>query len=308
MQVIKNQLSTIMCKPAVRLKILLITLLFIPTLIEQSGIIAGYAENIGYKGQVTVAIMLLHTFNYLYFYVDVLLVGFILLIPDIVRDEYVERQSIILSYSRKKAAGNALARIVCFSVLYMIWFVFLTIIITGMWYHNFSFEWPRFISVIQKQVPDDAIMYMQLIMLPKNCMDYPVIGVLFMVLLRSALGFIFLGLLAGLVTLMTKKTKFGVGIVIFLLAYALFIYYDLNGGFLCCFNASLPVVTGEARIVVDIIKTTIVPFFTFRSMTDDFTYWIRYGIFSGLVWCIIAGIGVWIYYQKGDLGDADQDE
>lgn len=303
---IRTQLMAILHKPSVRLKIFLITLLFIPTLIEQLTMIVPYADSFGKEGQVTVAIMLLHVFNYLYFYVDVLLAGFILLIPDIVRDEYIDKQAIMFSVSRKKAAGISLARIVSFSVLYVLWFVLLTVMISGVWLRNFSLAWPHFISVIQKQAAGWAGWYMQLIMLPENCMDYPVLVVLFLVVVRSTLGFIFLGMLASLMTLLTKKIKYGVGIVFFLVAVTLFLYYDFDGGFLLYYDASVP--AEQARVMTDLIKVTLVPLFTFRSLTDNFTYWIRYGILCGMALCIVTSAGIWLYYQKGDLDNADQDE
>lgn len=303
---IKSQLGTVMRKPSVRLKLLLITLLFIPTLIEQLNIIVSYVGRIGEKEQATVAVMILHTFNYLYFYVDVLLVGFIILIPDIVRDEYMEKQSVMLVGSRRRAAMAALARIICFSVLYVAWFVLLTIIISGFRLRAFSLEWPHFVSILQKQVPARALWYMQLVMLPENCMDYPVPIVVILVLLRSTLGLVFLGMLASLVTLVTKKTKFGVSVVIFLLAVTIFLYYDFDGGFLNYYDPAVPSL--NALVIVDVIKASLTPFFTFRSMTDDFTYWICYGILCGLAVCVLTGAGIWIYYQKGDLDNADQDE
>ena len=94
--------------------------------------------------------------------------------------------------------------------------------------------------------------------------------------------------------------------MIFLLVAALFLYYDFDGGFLRYFDGSAPLL--NARVTIDLIKWTIVPFFTFRSMTDNFTDWIQYGIFMGLALCLITGAGIWCYYQKGDLGDADQNE
>lgn len=145
---IKSQLEAVLRKPAVRLKIFVITLLFIPALFEQTGNVIGFAGMFGGEGQATVAIILLETFNYLYFYVDILIVGYILLIPDIVRDEYIDKQSVIHCLSRKKAAGAALARIIAFSVLYMAWFVCLTALISGVWLRNFSIEWPHFFSVM----------------------------------------------------------------------------------------------------------------------------------------------------------------
>jgi len=305
---VKNQIVATLRKPSVQLKFLLITLLFIPALIEQSENLTTFTNELRCEGQVTVAVMLLHTFNYLYFYVDIFIVGFILLIPDIIRDEYIEKQLIMQNCTRKKAAVTGLIRIICFCLIYVMWFVVLTVIIAGLWFHNFSLEWPYFIEKMQRQIPTQggAGLYMMLVMLPRNCLDYPVPIAVFLVLLRSTLGFIFLGMLTSLSALLTKKIKTGVGIVIFLLVAALFLYYDFDGGFLRYFDGSAPLL--NARVTIDLIKWTIVPFFTFRSMTDNFTDWIQYGIFMGLALCLITGAGIWCYYQKGDLGDADQDE
>lgn len=303
---VRNQISMVLRKPSVRIKFLLVTLLFIPWLMEQVDILVPFADSYGREGEVTVFVMLLHVFNYLYFYVDVLLVGYILLIPDIVRDEYTEKQSVLVSGSRKKAAVTALGRIVCFSLLYVMWFVFLTVVISGVRIHNFSLEWPHFVDIVTKQVSPGSQFDMSLFMLPKGCTGYPVPAALALVLLRSTLGFIFLGMLASLVTLLTKKLKYGVGITVFLLAVTLFLYYQFFGAYLEYYDASRPLT--EVLVKVDLIKATLVPFFSFRSIGDDFTYWIRYGILAGLGLSILAGMGIWIYYQKGDLGNADQDE
>ena len=303
---VRDQVTMVLRKPSVRIKFLLVTLLFIPWLMEQVDILVPFADSYGRKGGVTVFVMLLHVFNYLYFYVEVLLVGFILLIPDIVRNEYTEKQSVLAGGSRKRAAFAALARIVFFSFLYVVWFVFLTVVISGVRIHNFSLEWPHFVDIVIKQVSPGDRFNMSLFMLPKGCTDYSVPVALALVLLRSTLGFIFLGLLASLVTMFTKKVKYGVGITVILLAVTLFLYYHFFGAYLEYYDGSRPIT--DVLVKVDLIKATLVPFFSFRSIGDDFTYWIRYGILAGLGLSVLTGAGIWVYYQKGDLGDADQDE
>ena len=42
-------------------------------------------------------------------------------------------------------------------------------------------------------------------------------------------------------------------------------------------------VLDETRKYIDMIKLTIVPLFTFRSVTDDFVYWMIYGISVGII-------------------------
>lgn len=301
---IRSQIAALLRKPAVRIKMLMITFLFIPAVFEQMSNVIGYSSQFRGGDQTTVAVVLLETFNYLFFYVDILIVGYILLIPDIVRDEYLEKQAVMHCISRKKAAVSALMRIIAFSVLYVAWFVFLTVLMSGIRIHDFSLEWPAYLSIMFKKLKVEG-QHMGLIMLADGFMEYPVLAAVILVLLRSTLGFIFLGLLSGLITLLTKKTKYGVGVIVFLLAVAVFLYYDFDYCRIVFYDRALQLVQ---RDHIDVYKLTIIPLFSFRDISDDFNYWIWYGILSGLALCIITGIGVWIYYKKGDLGNADQDE
>lgn len=302
----RYQIATVIRKPQVRVKVTAITLLFCFNIISQLELLPGFAEAMEGKGELTVAVFLCHIFNYLDLYNMVIFVGFILLVPDIVCEEYMERQYLMLHKNRWHAAGTACLRLFVFSALYVLWFVFLAVLISGIKLHNFSLEWPHFIKVMIRQYSGQGEgFFMSLIMLPKGALEYPPTVVVGLVVLRTFLGFWFLAELACLIRLLTGKIQNGILAVAAFIAYAHFIYYSLDGGWMIYYKPDVEVF--QAKIMVDLIKTTIIPFFTFRSLSDDFTEWIRYGILAGLVLVVITGLGIGCYYRKGDLGDADRD-
>ena len=303
---IKNQVKSTLRKPAVIIKLVIVTLLFLPSLIGQLSLIIPFAREIDSEAQVTVPVVLIHMFDYFTFYVDVLFIGFILLIPDIVRNEYTEKQCICRSNSRNKAGLIAIARIMVLSVIYVAWFAILTVILSGMVLHNFSSEWPDFIKLMLKSIPIDSGYVQTFIMVPKSALDYPVWVVVFLMLLRSTIGFIFLGMLACFVTLVTNKLSHGVSVIIFLVAMSYFWVLDFSNAVVAYFNPSS--VLDETRKYIDMIKLTIVPLFTFRSVTDDFVYWMIYGISVGIILSLLMGTGIMLYFKKGDFGNADRIE
>lgn len=303
---LRYQITTVLRKPQIQVKLAVITLLFCLNIYDQIGIVTVFAEYMGGEGELTVAAFLCHIFNYLDLYQMVIFVGFILLLPDIVCEEYMERRYLMLHKSRRQAAGTAWLRLFVFSALYVLWLVFLTVLISGIKLRNFSLEWPHFLTVMIKQHSQgggEGSVVMSLVMLPKGALEYSPVVVAGLVVLRTFLGFLFLAGLACLLRLLTGKVRNGIVGVVVLIAYSGFIY-SWSGGWLKYYSRSAGVY--QAERFVDLIKTTIIPFFTFRSMTDDFTEWLRYGIITGLVLVVMTGLGIACYYKKGDLGDADR--
>lgn len=301
----RYQIAVVLRKPQVRVKLAAITLLFCFNVIDQLKLLPGFAEDMG-GGELTVAVFLCHIFNYWSLYHMVVFVGFILLVPDIVCEEYMERQYLMLHKSRVRAAGSACLRLFVFSAMYVLWLIFLAVLISGISRCSFSLEWPHFIkkmiSVYSGSGQDNFIM--SLIMLPDGALEYSPAVLVGLFALRTFLGLLFLAELACLIRLLTGRIQNGILAIAILIAYVSFIYYSVDGGRLSFCKPNVKIY--DARVTIDLIKTTILPFFTFRSMTDDFTEWLRYGILAGLVLVIITGIGIVWYYKKGDLGDADR--
>lgn len=302
----RYQIATVLKKPQVQIKLLAITLLMCLNIYDQVRIVSGFAENFGKKEDLTVAVFLCHIFNYLDLYHMVIFVGFLLLIPDIVCEEHMERQFLMLHRNRSSAAATACLRLLTFTALYVLWLVILSVLISGIMLRNFSMEWPHFIKVMMNTYSGQGSGWMMsLIMLPRGALQYSPVMAAVLVVLRTFLGFCFLAELACLVRLLTGKIQNGVLSVAVLIAFEKFMYYSLGGGILQYCKADADV--SQAKMEIDLIKTTIVPFFTFRSMTDDFTEWLRYGIVAGFVLAAVTAFGIVWYYRKGDLGDADRD-
>lgn len=302
----KNQFVILIKKPHVLIKLFFITILAMLNIYDQVYLLKGFAKSFGGNNELSVIICLCHIFNYLDFYHMVIFVGFLLLIPDIICEEYMEKQFIMGHKNRLSAACAMIVRLFTFTAAYVLWLVFLTIFISGIVLHNFSLEWPHFIKVMMNTYcGQNNEFVMSLIMLPKGALQYSSLVVVILVIIRTFLGFFFLAELASLIRLITGKIRNGILIIAVLIAYEKFIYYSLGGGILqyCKFGENIYL----SKVEIDLIKTTIVPFFTFRSMTDDFTMWTRYGIIMGVVCVIISAFAIIRHYKKGDLGDADRD-
>ncbi len=91
----RETIGAVVRKPVFRIKLIAISLLFVVSLIEQ--VSNNYIQSSGQQvGRMTVILLLMHTFSYFFsFYLSVFFVGYILLIPDIVKDAFIERQTMM---------------------------------------------------------------------------------------------------------------------------------------------------------------------------------------------------------------------
>ena len=94
----RETIGAVVRKPVFRIKLIAISLLFVVSLIEQ--VSNNYIQSSGQQvGRMTVILLLMHTFSYFSFYLSVFFVGYILLIPDIVKDDLLS----IIEEKLKKA-------------------------------------------------------------------------------------------------------------------------------------------------------------------------------------------------------------
>ena len=301
----KNMIYTTVRKPSFMVKMALITVLFIAALIEQVSNTGLYANSFGTQEHMTVILLLIHTFSYSDFYQNIFFIGFIFLIPDIVKEEYIERSSIMKYSSRNTAGKRAIEKIIFFSILYLAWFAVITMFIGGIGTRDFSLTWPRFMEIQQNRIASQGVAASAFINLPDGGTNYPALLVFVLMFLRSSIGMAFLGLLALLVTLVTAKTRNGIGVLVILVSIAYYVTQRM-GGAITYWNDAAPV--GQKRSYFNITKATIQPLFTACSVQDQFMPWMRYGIIAGILLCVITGAGIMLYYRKGDLGDEDRDE
>lgn len=300
---IGKQLKATFRKPSVWVKLALVSVLFILSMMEQIDITTAYANSFGNRGNMTVITLIIHTFNYFYFYMDILFIGFILLIPDIVKDPYTEREMLMCCGSRKRAGTYAIVKIICFSVLYVLWFIGLAFVVGSIGLHDFSLTWPHFLEIMQKQIKMQGMYATGVVNLAIGTLEYPTIVVLLLMMLRASLGFIFLGLLALLVTQVTAKTRNGIGIIAVLVGISGYVFLQPS---ILYWDNSRPM--GQHIQIINIVKATIAPLFSSCSVADEFMPWMRYALVTSAVLCVITAIGVMAFYRKGDLGDADRDE
>ena len=269
----KNMIYTTVRKPSFMVKMALITVLFIAALIEQVSNTGLYANSFGTQEHMTVILLLIHTFSYSDFYQNIFFIGFIFLIPDIVKEEYIERSSIMKYSSRNTAGKRAIEKIIFFSILYLAWFAVITMFIGGIGTRDFSLTWPRFMEIQQNRIASQGVRASAFINLPDGGTNYPALLVFVLMFLRSSIGMTFLGLLALLVTLVTAKTRNGIGVLVILVSIAYYVTQRM-GGAITYWNDAAPV--GQKRSYFNITKATIQPLFTACSVQDQFMPWMRY--------------------------------
>ena len=117
----RETIGAVVRKPVFRIKLIAISLLFVVSLIEQ--VSNNYIQSSGQQvGRMTVILLLMHTFSYFSFYLSVFFVGYILLIPDIVKDAFIERQTMMRSvpyaggkvcHSKNYSLFDSLCYLVC---------------------------------------------------------------------------------------------------------------------------------------------------------------------------------------------------
>lgn len=298
-----KQMAATFRKPGIWFKLLLISVLFVFSMMEQIDITTEYARSFGDCGNMNVITLMIHTFNYFYFYVDILIIGFIFLIPDIVKDEHMERKLLMCQGSRKAAGKYAVLKIICFSILYVLWFVVLAFIIGGIGLRDFSLTWPHFMEIMQRKIKMEGRFATGVINLSIGTLEYPTVVVLFLMMLRAILGFSFLGLLALFVTQVTARTRNGIGILVILEVISAHVYLYPS---IYYWDKSKP--EGMHITGIRIVKATIIPLFSSCSVSDAFVPWMRYALVTSTILCVIMAAAVMAYYRKGDLGDADRDE
>lgn len=189
----KNMIYTTVRKPSFMVKMALITVLFIAALIEQVSNTGLYANSFGTQEHMTVILLLIHTFSYSDFYQNIFFIGFIFLIPDIVKEEYIERSSIMKYSSRNTAGKRAIEKIIFFSILYLAWFAVITMFIGGIGTRDFSLTWPRFMEIQQNRIASQGVAASAFINLPDGGTNYPALLVFVLMFLRSSIGMAFWG-------------------------------------------------------------------------------------------------------------------
>ncbi len=296
---LKYQMGIILAKPAVRVKLAIITVLFALSVWVQAPTNAGFAEALG-GGGISVAVSTLSLFNYWDFFFRVPLFGFIILLPDIAEDSYMVRHMAMANGRRGRAAGAAVMRIGAATLLYVLWLLLVTVAVSAVLLRDFSAGWPGFFKTMYGTLDQS------LFMIPKSATEaFSPLAVLVLVVVRTTLGFMFLAMLAGLVTLATGKSSYAVCLVAVLVLVAMF----LN------MSAWMPQGTYNmwdtetmAWKSVNLGRfLSVFPLFSFQRLDDNFVSWVSWAIVAGAALTAAMAVGIRIYYGKGDLGDADSD-
>ena len=294
-----KQLKYTMRKPEVIAKMLMVSVLFLLGLREQLDLLDGFCANLNGAGQMNTGTFLIHAFNYFDFYLNLLLIGLVMLVPDFAQEEFLTAHITMRNKSRFRAGLSLLGKVMLYMFIYMMWFVMLAVLLSGILLQNFSAQWPEFLPRIYMGLDlSPNAPSMSLIMIPKSALSLPMPAVLLLVLLRSYLGFVVLAWIACFVILISGNSGHGIACLLFLLSFTAFIYYTNIG--------RISYYVQMATHHINLLPFTVFPFFTFRGLGVDFVSSIRSALTYEAVCLLLLGIGILLYYRKGDLGDANR--
>lgn len=246
--------------PAVLLKIILISIIFAIEISIEVDILRIFSINTIGKNDINIMLFISHIFTYLAVYADYLLIGFILLIPDIIQEPYLTNQIYLSCGSRRGLFSHLVKLILISSVAFVLWFVLLTIIITLFQIKIFDFTWP--FELINTMYISRKLM---LISIPISAMKYPLPMVSLLIILRSIVGFFILALASFYVAFKKRNVSYGIGLAV--------IIYVISDLFFLLGNVSFNFFGDPSKLFSFqhiTYQYTLCAFFTFQDGNVDF--------------------------------------
>lgn len=185
--------------PAVILKISLISILFIYAINIELDILVSYSISNTGENQISVPLFIIHIFSYFEIYAKYLMIGLILLIPDIIDDPYLTKQIYLVNKNRKELFINTVKLIALYILTFLIWFILLTIVFSLFQAKLFNFSWPnQLMSKIYATVPSNQ---QTLLNIPKTATNYPFSIAFLLIMIRVFIGFLSISLFSFYIAL-----------------------------------------------------------------------------------------------------------
>lgn len=256
-----NYLNIIMIKfknPLFKLKMIFVTILFVYSINIEISVLTSFSTSLVGENQVNALLFLSHIFSYFEIYAKYLLVGLILIIPDILEEPYLSNHFYQHNKNRKKLFKNTILLILTYITIYLLWFAFITFLVFSMRNGFTSLNWPRLFMDRLKSIDTPFLIH-----LPGDALSIPLPIVLFIIFVKVAMGFLVLCLACFYTSF--KKNDIGRGIVLGIVIYFISDFLYFYGGRVGWNFAGKYVTLSSIAN-----KFTLVTFFTYDNINEQF--------------------------------------
>lgn len=265
--------------PSFLIKLCLISALFICAINIELGTVINYSKRLIGENKINGLVFIDHIFSYFEMYAEYFLIGMIIFIPDILNEPYLTDITYIKNDNRFRLCMNTIKLIAIYTLLFMLWFILLTIIFSFFRINLFSFSWPQDLmdSVFQSTGGQQA-----LISIPYSATKYPLILSSLLIFVKVFIGFFLVSLAAFYISFKKQNVSYGIGLAVILYVASDLLFWN-NSTVLDIFN-------DQARILkLDTFayKYSLCTFFTFESLKVDFMGRILHAYILGIVLSVI---------------------
>lgn len=247
--------------PSFRIKMIFVTILFIYSINTEISVLNGFSIGLVGENQINALLFSTHIFSYFAIYADYLLVGLILIIPDILEEPYLTHHFYQHNKNRKKLFKHTILLILSYIMIYLFWFVIITFLVFFLRNGFTSLDWPR--ELMYKIRTGD---FPFLVHIPGDAVSIPLPLVFLIILVKVTLGFLVLCLASFYIAF--KKNNMGYGIVLAIVAYfisdLLYFYGDVIPWHIAIINGK------NVTFSFIVNKFTLATFFTYEKVNEQF--------------------------------------
>lgn len=279
--------------PSFLIKMGLISILFIFAINIEMGVVISYSEEITGKNEINVLLFIAHIFSYFEMYSKYFLIGLIILIPDILHEPYLTETLYLKNRDRWRLFKNTISIITIYILLFILWFIVLTIVFSLFRLRIFDISWPQnLMDEILKLSNND----MALINIPHSATAYPLIISLILIIIKVFLGFFVISLAAFYISFKKQNVGYGIAlaVILYVISDLLFYYGNIKWNL---FNNL------EHTFKLDTIayKYSLCTFFVFENIEIDFIDKIIHSYIYGIILSIIFMILIRFEIKNKDL-------
>lgn len=277
--------------PATLIKIIIISIIFTTAINIELDVLKTFSIKRVGSNDLNCMVFIVHIFTYFEVYAKYLIVGLILLIPDIIDEPYLTHQIFLSNKNRSTLFKHVIKLISIYIASFILWFIFLTLIVSLPQLKVFDFLWPS--RLFDAMYNSGKLI---LISIPESAMKYPLPLVLILIIFRTMLGFFILSLASFYISFKKNNVGYGIGLVIliYVISDLLYLFGDTTFNL---FNNPDKVFS----LSTIAYKYSLVTFFTFQNVGVDFTSTMIHSILYGALVILVLLILIYSEIQRKDL-------
>lgn len=278
--------------PAFQIKIALISILFIFAINIELGVDKGYSISLIGKNDLNFMLFSSHIFSYFDIYFKYFLIGLIVLIPDIIEENYLTHQIYIKNRGRKTLFINTIIMIGICIAFFIAWFLILTLIFSMFRIRFFDFTWPS--DLMNAIYAKSGINEMELMSIPESASQMPIFIVFFLTLLKTFIGFFIIALAAFYISFKKNNVVTGMEFCVGLYIISHLLFYS---GPIYIFKDT------SKYINLKSIETSygLSSFFTYRDLSANFMQNAVHAFIYGAIIIVILLLLIFREFKRKDL-------